>query len=167
MRALPAPSNRSPGTVSCCCFSRDFCVFFFFGNEFLPLILSTEYIPMRRMRRCAGCFVVFLLCHLLFMWIGCHRGGGCGDDGSNHTLPFPPQKNNNPSSNTHKPNIPSSSHSQWAKETWAPESHPHLNSCQKTLFQPFRVGCRTTCQRASTTNETMYRMNGILAIPTI
>jgi hypothetical protein len=97
------------------------------------------------MMRCVGCFVVsWLCCNLLFMYRlyckkntynnGCPRGGGCGDDGDG-------------------PDI------QWANETWAPKYHPHLNSCQKTRFQPFRVGCPTTCQRASTTNETMYRMN--------
>lgn len=46
----------------------------------------------------------------------------------------------------------------WANKTWAPEYHPHLTACQKTLFQPFRVGCPTTCRRAGE-NETMYRMN--------
>jgi hypothetical protein len=47
----------------------------------------------------------------------------------------------------------------WANEIWNPKYHNQLSACQTTLFQPFRVGCPTTCLRATSKNETMYRMN--------
>lgn len=43
----------------------------------------------------------------------------------------------------------------WSDPSWMQE----LPKCQRTLIQPFRMGCPATCKRAVDANETMYRMH--------